>query len=274
MSLLEVRDLTRSYYGVHALRGVDLSVEAGRITGLIGPNGAGKTTLFNCISGLVPPDAGSVRSTVAPSPAGGRSHHRAPGWCGHSRSRAAFRGCPCWRTCCCTARGSRANVWCTRCCARPLGAAARSGTARTRGGDRAAAEPHARAGQRAAELSGGQKKLLEIGRALMAEPQLLLLDEPVAGVNPALAREIGEHLRGLVADGISVLLIEHHMDTIAALCDPVIVMAEGRHLRQGRSRSWQRIRWCRRRIWDGGMAERRCLSQRMSSPGTGATIRS
>ncbi|MGC1408737.1 MAG: ATP-binding cassette domain-containing protein [Acetobacteraceae bacterium] len=86
---------------------------------------------------------------------------------------------------------------------------------------------------RAGELSGGQKKLLEIGRALMAEPKLLLLDEPVAGVNPTLAREIGDHLRGLLADGVSVLLIEHHMDTIAALCDPVIVMAEGRHLRQG-----------------------------------------
>ena len=61
MPLLEVRGLTRSYYGVHALRGVDLSVEAGRITGLIGPNGAGKTTLFNCVSGLVPPDSGSVQ---------------------------------------------------------------------------------------------------------------------------------------------------------------------------------------------------------------------
>jgi len=88
-------------------------------------------------------------------------------------------------------------------------------------------------GQRAAELSGGQKKLLEIGRALMAEPTLLLLDEPVAGVNPTLTREIGEHLRNLRAEGISVLLIEHHLDTIAALCDPVIVMAEGRHLREG-----------------------------------------
>ena len=61
MPLLEVHALTRSYYGVHALRGVDLAVDAGRITGLIGPNGAGKTTLFNCISGLVPPDSGSVR---------------------------------------------------------------------------------------------------------------------------------------------------------------------------------------------------------------------
>ena len=87
--------------------------------------------------------------------------------------------------------------------------------------------------QPSSELSGGQKKLLEIGRALMAEPRLLLLDEPVAGVNPTLAREIGEHLRGLIADGISVLLIEHHMDTIAALCDPVIVMAEGRRLKEG-----------------------------------------
>jgi branched-chain amino acid transport system ATP-binding protein/neutral amino acid transport system ATP-binding protein len=87
---------------------------------------------------------------------------------------------------------------------------------------------------RAADLSGGQKKLLEIGRALMAEPRLLLLDEPVAGVNPTLAREIAAHLRALVAEGISVLLIEHHMDTIAALCDPVAVMAEGTLLRMGR----------------------------------------
>ena len=61
MPLLEIDGLTRSYYGVHALRGVTMSVQAGRITGLIGPNGAGKTTLFNCISGLVPPDSGSIR---------------------------------------------------------------------------------------------------------------------------------------------------------------------------------------------------------------------
>ena len=85
----------------------------------------------------------------------------------------------------------------------------------------------------AAELSGGQKKLLEIGRALMAEPKLLLLDEPVAGVNPTLARDIGERLRALVADGIAILLIEHQMDMIARLCDHVIVLAEGRRLIEG-----------------------------------------
>jgi branched-chain amino acid transport system ATP-binding protein/neutral amino acid transport system ATP-binding protein len=87
--------------------------------------------------------------------------------------------------------------------------------------------------QPAASLSGGQKKLLEIGRALMAEPKLILLDEPIAGVNPSLAEEIADHLRTLRDEGISFLIIEHHMDLIARLCDPVIVMAEGRFLTQG-----------------------------------------
>jgi len=233
MPLLEVHSLTRSYYGVHALRGVDLSVEAGCITGLIGPNGAGKTTLFNCISGLVPPETGSVRFD-------GRVITR---WrpdritgAGLVRTFQIARGFP------------RLSVLENLLLygkhqpgERLIHAVLRSPSSRRR-----EAELRERASAiaqrlnltrvlhlRAAELSGGQKKLLEIGRALMAAPKLLLLDEPVAGVNPTLAREIGEHLRGLVADGISVLLIEHHMDTIAALCDPVIVMAEGRHLRQG-----------------------------------------
>ena len=170
---------------------------------------------------------------ISQSPAGGRIASPAPDWCARSRSHEDFRGSQCWRTCCCTAHGNLVNGWFMRRYVR-LGVRRREGELRE----------HARAiaqrlnlvrvlDHRAGELSGGQKKLLEIGRALMAKPKLLLLDEPVAGVNPTLAREIGDHLRGLVADGISVLLIEHHMDTIAALCDPVIVMAEGRHLRQG-----------------------------------------
>ena len=85
----------------------------------------------------------------------------------------------------------------------------------------------------ASSLSGGQKKLLEIGRVLMGRPQLILLDEPVAGVNPSLTREIAAHLRSLVDEGLSVLLIEHHMDTIAQLCDHVVVLAEGRNLAEG-----------------------------------------
>jgi branched-chain amino acid transport system ATP-binding protein/neutral amino acid transport system ATP-binding protein len=233
VSILEIQELTRSYYGVHALRGVDLCVEAGRITGLIGPNGAGKTTLFNCVSGLVPPDAGTVRF----------DGQLITGWrpdritaTGLVRTFQIARG---------FARLTvleNLALYGTHQPGERLGhAILRSATARRR---EAALREQALGvarrldlirvlNQPAAALSGGQKKLLEIGRALMAEPKLLLLDEPVAGVNPALAREIGQHLRGLVADGISVLLIEHHMDTIAALCDPVIVMAEGRHLRQG-----------------------------------------
>jgi len=233
MSLLDVRGLTRSYYGVHALRGVDLSVEGGRITGLIGPNGAGKTTLFNCISGLVPPDSGSV--SFAGNDITGWRPDRIAG-AGLVRTFQIARGFP------------RLSVMDNLLLYGPRQPGERAipailGSAAAR---RREAELRERAravagrlnltrvlDQRAADISGGQKKLLEIGRALMAEPTLLLLDEPVAGVNPTLAREIATHLRDLLGDGISVLLIEHHMDTIAALCDPVIVMAEGRLLRQG-----------------------------------------
>ncbi len=233
MALLQIRGLARSYYGVHALRGVDLSVGAGRITGLIGPNGAGKTTLFNCISGLVRPDAGSVTFD-------GRE---ITGWradrvtnAGLVRSFQIARGFP------------RLSVLDNLMLYGPAQPGERLWPALLRGGAvrqrEAALRQQARRiaerlrltavlGAPAGVLSGGQKKLLEIGRALMARPKLLLLDEPVAGVNPTLTLEIGEHLRTLVTEGISVLLIEHHMDTIAALCDPVIVMAEGRHLREG-----------------------------------------
>jgi len=231
--LLDVRDLTRSFYGVHALSGVHLRVEPRRITGLIGPNGAGKTTLFNCISGVVPPDAGTVLFA-------GRD---ITGWrpdrianTGLVRTFQIARGFP------------RLSVYENLMLygdAQPgesvLAALRRSRAARQREAElldaaqvvatrlnlvRLLNEP-------ASSLSGGQKKLLEIGRVLMARPQIILLDEPVAGVNPSLAREIAQHLRGLVDEGLTVLLIEHHMDTIAALCDHVVVLAEGRNLAEG-----------------------------------------
>ncbi|HUB10981.1 MAG TPA: ABC transporter ATP-binding protein [Acetobacteraceae bacterium] len=233
MPLLEISGLTRSFYGVHALRGVDLSIESGRITGLIGPNGAGKTTLFNCISGMVPPDSGSIRfnrqiiTAWRPDRIAGA---------GLVRSFQIARGFPHL-----TVLENLLLYGRNQPGERLLPALLRNAAARSREAElRARAAAIARRlnlirvlPQPAAMLSGGQKKLLEIGRALMAEPILLLLDEPVAGVNPSLAREIGAHLRSLRDDGIAILLIEHHLDTIAALCDPVIVMAEGRHLREG-----------------------------------------
>jgi branched-chain amino acid transport system ATP-binding protein/neutral amino acid transport system ATP-binding protein len=231
--LLDVRELTRSFYGVHALEGVQLRVEARRITGLIGPNGAGKTTLFNCISGVVPPDGGRVLFA-------GRD---ITGWrpdriatAGLVRTFQIARGFP------------RLSVYENLLLygdrqpgERVLAALRRSRESRRRESELIDAA-HAVAERLnltrllnapAAALSGGQKKLLEIGRVLMAHPQIILLDEPVAGVNPALAREIADHLRRLADEGLTVLLIEHHMDTIAALCDHVVVLAEGRNLAEG-----------------------------------------
>ena len=233
MALLEVRDVTRHFYGVHALNGVDLSVAAGGITGLIGPNGAGKTTLFNCLSGVVPPSTGRILFDGVDI----------TGWRPDQITRAGLvrtfqiaRGCPRLTV--------RENLLLYG-AAQP-GEGVLAALLRTRAmlAREAALQDRAAAiAQRlrlshvldnpAAALSGGQKKLLEIGRALMTEPKLILLDEPLAGVNPTLSREIGERLREIVADGITLVLIEHQMDMIARLCDHVIVMAEGRRLTEG-----------------------------------------
>lgn len=233
MALLEITGVEHSFYGVQALRGVDLTVEAGRITGLIGPNGAGKTTLFNCITGVVPPDRGRIVfdgrdiAGLRPDQITGR---------GLVRTFQIARGLP------------RLSVLenlllygAHQPGERMLPALLQLASARRRE-EALLARALAIArrlnlspviGNLASDLSGGQKKLLEIGRALMTEPKLILLDEPVAGVNPTLAREIGEHLKALVEEGITILLIEHHMDMVARLCDRVVVLAEGRHLAEG-----------------------------------------
>jgi ABC-type branched-subunit amino acid transport system ATPase component len=233
VSLLEVQGVSRAFYGVHALLGVNLAVEARRITGLIGPNGAGKTTLFNCISGVVPPDAGTVRFDGCDITAWRPDRIAAVGLV---RTFQIARGFPRLSVyenlllygAAQPGEGVAAALW------RPASVLSR---------ERALVEHAYRIAESlnlarvlndaAATLSGGQKKLLEIGRVLMANPRLILLDEPVAGVNPALAREIALHLRRLVDDGLTVLLIEHHMDTIAQLCDHVVVLAEGRNLAEG-----------------------------------------
>ncbi len=232
-ALLELKNLRRAFYGLEVLRGVDFAVAAGGITGLIGPNGAGKTTLFNVVSGLVPPDTGSIRfegrdiAGAAPDVVS-----RA----GLVRTFQVARGFP------------KLSVF------QHLMLYGRNqpgeNLLQAIVGSRAAREREAALAERAWEtahflkldhlidnpvtaLSGGQKKLLEIGRALMAEPKLVLLDEPTAGVNPTLQNEIGQRLLELPKRGITVLLIEHDMGFIAELCDPVIVMAEGRVLTQG-----------------------------------------
>ncbi len=231
--LLSVRGLERSFYGVRALSGVDLTVERATITGLIGPNGAGKTTLFHCVSGVVPPEAGTVAF----------DGDDITGWRADRISRRGLirtfqiaRGVP---------RLSVLENLMLYGHAQP-GERLIDVLLGSPGVRRREAELRERAvavagrldltrvlDEPAADLSGGQKKLLELGRALMTDPKLVLLDEPIAGVNPTLANEIAAHLESLRRDGLTFLVIEHHLDMIARLCAPVIVMADGRRLAEG-----------------------------------------
>jgi branched-chain amino acid transport system ATP-binding protein len=230
---LKVENVERAFYGVHALNGVSLDVAPRGITGLIGPNGAGKTTLFNCISGVIPPDRGRI--IFDDSDITGLRPDRVTS-AGLIRTFQIARG---------LSRMSVLENLLLYGQQQPgekiFHALTRSAAARAREDELmvkalAIAE---RLNLRqviyhpAAALSGGQKKLLEIGRALMADPKMMLLDEPIAGVNPTLAREIGEHLQALAGEGLPILLIEHQMDMVARLCDRVIVMAEGRYLTAG-----------------------------------------
>ena len=231
--LLRANGVSKHFGGVTAVDGASLSVEAGTITGLIGPNGAGKTTMFNILSGTLRPDGGQV--TFAGIDITGWPAERISRT-GLTRTFQIARGFPSLtvlESLMLYAPGQAGDEIRT--------AIFRPG--RWREQDRRIAARAAEVADklrltevldnRTEALSGGQKKLLEIGRALMAEPRLILLDEPVAGVNPSLSRDIADVLAGLRDDGYTFLVVEHDMDTVARLCDPVIVMAEGRDLATG-----------------------------------------
>lgn len=232
-ALLVTSGVRRSFYGVAALQGVDLQIREGSLTGLIGPNGAGKSTLFNILSGMYRPDAGTVtfdgRDITRRRPyeivAGGliRTFQLARGF----PKLTVFQHLMLYGQ-----HQSGENV---------LSAVFGTGMARRR--EQELSERAWEVARRlrldpvidnpVTALSGGQKKLVEIGRALMAEPTMILLDEPMAGVNPTLTAQIAEHLVALQQSGITVCLIEHDMVLIRELCDPVIVMAEGKTLTSG-----------------------------------------
>lgn len=229
-TLLSVRGMTRSFYGVPVLKGVDLDIPEGSITGLIGPNGAGKSTFFNVLSGLYAPDGGTV--TLAGTDITRASPARLVS-AGMVRTFQLARGFPklsVYQHLMLYGRdqpgeGLVAALFGTREAARREEALAERALsiARRLRLDQVIDNP-------VTALSGGQKKLVEIGRALMAEPRIILLDEPMAGVNPTLTEEIAGHLQALNVEGITICLIEHDMALIRRLCDPVIVMAEGRKL--------------------------------------------
>jgi len=231
--MLAVRDLYRQFGGVHAVNGASFEVPPGRITGLIGPNGAGKTTVLNVIAGALRPTAGEISYrgqdiTGLPSYKVGRrgiirtfqiSSEFAALTVLENLLVAApsQRGEALWEA----ALGKR--YW--RPHERKMVARARELLARF--------DMSAKEDEYAGNLSGGQKRLLELMRGLMAGPALLLLDEPMAGVNPSLARRIEQHLLDLHGEGLTMLMIEHELAVVERLCDRVIVMAQGRVISQG-----------------------------------------
>jgi neutral amino acid transport system ATP-binding protein len=230
--ILLAESVRKDFGGVSAVDVAHLEVQRGSITALIGPNGAGKTTLFNLLTGFDTPDTGewmfdskSLKKVVAHKTASlgmvrtfqltksltklsvienmklGATHQMGEKW---------WNGLLPFRY-----RKQEAII------------------------ERRADEllkrfklDHMR-DQYAGTLSGGQRKLLEMARALMTNPRLVMLDEPMAGVNPALKQSLNEHIRGLRDDGMTVLFVEHDMDMVHDISDWVVVMAEGRIIAEG-----------------------------------------
>jgi branched-chain amino acid transport system ATP-binding protein len=221
MSLLEVCEVTKRFGGLLALNCVSCSVESGQITGLIGPNGAGKTTLFNLIAGEFPPDAGSIRL-------GGEPIHHLPSnaICKRGIARTFQIVRPFLRL------TTLSNVI----------VAAMFG--RAEAPSRRQAEAIARywlefmgletkSGVPASHLTLAERKRLEIARALATEPQLLLLDEAIAGLNPSEVGQVMDHIRDIRRTGVTIFLIEHVMKAVLGLSDKLIVLHHGEKIAEG-----------------------------------------
>lgn len=231
--LLAARQLSKSFGGVQAVKDARIEVNQGTITGLIGPNGAGKTTLFNLLSNFIRPDQGKVIFDGEPI------HKLQPYQIAQQGLVRTFQ----------VARTlSRLSVLDNML----LGAQNQTGEkfwqvhlkpkliAREEKEFKLQAMSLLesvgladKAHDYAGGLSGGQRKLLEMGRALMTNPKLILLDEPAAGVNPRLIDDISERIRSWNREGMTFLIIEHNMDLVMSLCDRVWVLAEGQNLAEG-----------------------------------------
>ncbi len=232
--MLAIEGVSKRFGGLWAVRDCTLAVEEGTITGLIGPNGAGKTTLFHIITGFYRPDRGRVtfrgEDITGQSPF--RLFHK-----GLYRTFQIPRAFPEMTVLenLMLVPGNQCGelLWNPILCPRRVRNQERQLLRRAQEVlEFVGLAPLA--GALAGTLSGGQKKLLELARALMAEPKLVLLDEPGAGVNPTLMNKLAARIRELAKNfGVTVFLIEHDMDLVMNLCDPVIVMSEGRVLTQG-----------------------------------------
>jgi branched-chain amino acid transport system ATP-binding protein len=233
-ALLEVIDIRKSFGGITAVDDVSFSIRGEEITGLIGPNGAGKTTTFDLLSGFLDPDAGQVLFDGKPI------QRFAPHECsleGLVRTFQITRELTGMTVMENMLLGGQRNPGEHVTAALANTESVRSYESRNR--DRARKwlkilDLWELRDEYAGNLSGGQRKLLELGRALMTEPDLLLLDEPMAGVNPTLTNRLLEHLTQLRdEEGLTFVIIEHDMDAIMTVSDTVIAMHNGRVLTEG-----------------------------------------
>jgi branched-chain amino acid transport system ATP-binding protein len=232
--LLEVHSLVKDFGGLRAVNHCSISVAKGTITGLIGPNGAGKTTLFSLISGFHEPDSGRVifdGQDITGLPSHRIFHY---GLCRTFQIPREHKTMTVLENLMLVPAGQLGErLW------NPLlrPQAVRAQERKIRDKAREVLDfvklDHL-SDEFAGSLSGGQKKLLELARTLMADPKLVLLDEPAAGVNPTLMASIRERIVELNRDrGITFLLIEHDMQLVMGLCNPVIVMNQGAKLAEG-----------------------------------------
>ncbi|AEN06155.1 Sulfate-transporting ATPase [halophilic archaeon DL31] len=233
MTLLDVDGLVKRFGGLLAIDDLSLSVDDGELVGVMGPNGAGKSTFFNCVSGVIHPDGGTVRfagDNVTGVDTATLARDGLVRTFQHTRQLDTMT--------------VRENV--RLAAAKQPGERTVSALLRTDKMQKTEDEVTQRADELiemfeltrladeyASSLSGGQRKLLELARVLMLDPDLLLLDEPFAGVNPTLTNEIAAHIRDLNDDGMTVVVIEHELETLTELVDRLVVLQQGSLLVEG-----------------------------------------
>jgi ABC-type branched-subunit amino acid transport system ATPase component len=231
--MLRVEHLTKQYYGLTAVDDVSYGVAAGEIVGLIGPNGSGKSTSIDCISGFAKPDHG--RWWLQDVELTGSSPERIS-LAGLTRSFQTVRAydeLTLTENLATAAQAADGVGWAGALFRTP---ACRAAEARARDRARMLLDLiglDAYADAPSAVLSYGQRKLLAIAAAMMAHPKLVVLDEPVAGVNPTMVRRIEQAIHTLRREGVTLLVVEHNVDFIMAICDRIVVLEAGQKIADG-----------------------------------------
>jgi branched-chain amino acid transport system permease protein len=230
---LSLKGVSRSFGGVEALAQVSFDLEEGKIYGLIGPNGAGKTTLINLVSGLMPPSSGKIE-WLGREIQGRRAHRIARSGIARSYQNIQLFG----------EMSALENVIVGRHTHMRSGLAAAWLRLPSQKREEAEAREEAMgllsrlalgsiAGQEASKLSYGDQRRVEIARALAMRPRLLLLDEPAAGMNEIETAALGDFILELQGHGVTILVVEHHMDLIMKICDEIVVLNFGRKIAEG-----------------------------------------